>query len=532
MVEPPSKPRLFIPMHADNWALALSSGYVGPSLRSDPAVDIQNLAGGSILAFQDGTVPVWAIKYGEDGPRVLLEVEANEGVTVGSAGLVLLPGVIRATRVTAVRFMDEEQQRNFVASYSLFPDVPVSLIPHTIGGISIDRTVDQVPEIEGGPIDSEARHRLEYYAGWAGGLFEQLCAGKHETAIREHLRRPGNSPATLASSFLQLLNPSVSALDLAVWETTIEALSKQAPAHGFDRSEVLQEVATRLRDQRIVDAEGAEAWISTCKKVIAAAIDPPPLDDDQHIGQRAALAALLSPDARSAASLTETLGAGTIVQTLAMVAARAFDGLSRLDSRQKDTIARLDAILTTAEAIASGAGVDVSIAHQRITVTKEGKDISLTDGKARSATGLESRPYEPLLYALAAEVGVELQIAPVGREIYFVPPAAKSLKIFLEEDPASTQEAPVVRLLVPLGIIGGRSGSKLRAYLLAAWKTGCAVGLRDREEGRVAYAFASQPTARLDRHEFLLHVSRLSAFAAEITTKKKKRSVRAKQQRA
>ena len=62
------------------------------------------------------------------------------------------------------------------------------------------------------------------------------------------------------------------------------------------------------------------------------------------------------------------------------------------------------------------------------------KDISLTDGKERSATGLEPLPYEPLLYALAAKVGVELQIAPVRKEIYFVPPAAKSLKIFLEED--------------------------------------------------------------------------------------------------
>ncbi|WLA74068.1 hypothetical protein QIH77_02185 [Bradyrhizobium diazoefficiens] len=492
-------------------------------------MDIQKLAGGSILAFRGETVPVWAINYGEDGPRVVLEVEANDGGTVGSAGFVLLPGVIRATRVTRVRFMDEEQQHNFFASYSLFPEVPVSLIPHTIGGISIDGSVDKVPEIGGDPIDSTARNSLEYYAGWAAGLFEQLRAGKHETAIREHLRQPGNSPATLASSFLQLLNPSASALDVAVWGATIEALSKQAPAHGFDRSEVLQEVAVRLRDQGAADPESAETWISTCKKVIAAAIDPPPLDDDEHIGQRAALAALLSPDARSAASLTETLGAGPIVQTLAMVAARAFDGLSRLDSRQKDTIACLDAILAVAEAIASGAGVDALIAHQRITETERARDISLTDGKERSVTGPESRSYEPLLYALASEVGVELQIDPDRRKVYFVPSTGKSLRIFLEEDPASTQDAPVVRFLIPLGIIGGRSGNKLQAYLLAAWKTGCAVGLRDTEEGRLACAFASQSAARLDRHEFLLHVSRLSAFAAETTTKKRRRSVSAKQ---
>ncbi|WP_370141429.1 hypothetical protein [Bradyrhizobium yuanmingense] len=495
-------------------------------------MDIQKLAGGSILAFQGNVVPVWSINFGEDGPRVLLEVEANEGLTVGSGGFVLLPGVIRTTRVITVRFMDEDQQRNFFASYSLFPDVPISLIPYTIGGISIDSSAHQIPEISGDPIDSEARHRLEYYAGWAGGLFEQLWAGKYEAAIREHLRQPGNSPAKLASSFLQLLHPSALALDLAIWESTIEVLSRQAPAHGFDKSEVLQEVASRLRDQRVADAEGAEAWISTCKKVIDASIDPPPLDDERNIGRRAALAALLSPDARSAASLSETLGAGPIVQLLAIVAARAFDGLSRLTSTQKDTIARLDAILAAAEAIASGAGVDVVIGPDRIAQTEEGHDILLTEAEDRSAQELEPRSYKPLLYACAAEAGVELQVDPDRGGIYFVSSSANDLRIFFEDDPTSTHDAPVVRFVIPLGIIGARSGNKLQAYLLAAWKTGCAVGLRDTAEGRLACAFASQPTATLDRDEFLLHVGRLSAFAAETTTKKRKRSVRTQRKKA
>lgn len=523
MVRSPSKSRLLIPMHADNWALALASGYIGASLRSDPAVDIQELAGGSILAFQGDVIPIWAINYGEDGPRVVLEIEADDGVTPVAAGFVLLPGVIRATRVTIVRFMDEEQQRNFLASYSLFPDVPVSLVPGAVGGVSIDSSLDQVPKIDRNPIDSSARHNLEYYAGWAGGLFEQLSAGKHEAAIRHHLRQPGNSPAALASSLLKLLHPSASALDVRIWEATIEVLSKHAPAHGFDRSEVVHEVSTLLIDLRANDAEGAEAWISTCKEVIGAEIDPPPLDDEGHIGQRAALAALLSPDARSAASLSETLAAGPIVQSLAMVAARAFDGLSRLDSSQKDTGARLDAILATAEAVA---GIDVSIAGQGAVDSKGNQGMLQGDGEETAAGDLESRSYESLLHSRAAEAGFELQIDRDQSEIYFFPSSADNLRILLEEDPISTQDAPTVRFVIPLETIGARSGSKLQAYLLAAWKTGCAVGLRDTAEGRSACAFASQPLASLDRHRFSFHAGRLSAFAAETKTKKRKRSVK------
>src|SRR4051794_36365446 len=117
MTASPSKPTLLIPMHADNWALALASGYVGPSLRSDAAVDIQKLAGGSVLAFQGDVIPAWAINYGEGGSRVLLQLEATSNAPTGPDGVMLLPGLVRATRITLVRFADEEQQRNFLASY-------------------------------------------------------------------------------------------------------------------------------------------------------------------------------------------------------------------------------------------------------------------------------------------------------------------------------------------------------------------------------------------------------------------------------
>ena len=151
----------------------------------------------------------------------------------------------------------------------------------------------------------------------------------------------------------------------------------------------------------------------------------------------------------------------------------------------------------------------------------------LIDGKEAFTRELGPRSYEPLLHARAAEAGIKLQIDPDQGVIYFVPSATNNLKIFVEEDPASTESDPIVRFLIPLGIIGTRSGSKLQGYLNAAWKTGCAVGVRDTVEGRLACAFASQPTATLDRDEFSFHVSRILAFIAASMGKKRKRSVKA-----
>ncbi len=320
MTGAPDRPKLMVPMHSDNWALALASGYLGPSLRSDPAIDVQTLAGGSVLAFQGESIPAWAIGYGDDGPRVVLELGSNLPRSDGASGGVILPGLVRTTSVAIAHFGDDDQRRNFMASYSPFPDVPIALVASTTGGFSVDSAAREVPRIDAVPANVDARRAIDYFGGWAGGLFQALLAGKHEFAIQRHLQQPGSTPAQSASSLLLALHPSASALDCAIWETLVEVLSEKAVARGFDKSEVLQEVGSRL-ETRVDDKKGAQAWLTTSRKVVRAEIDPPQLDDQRGIGQRAALAALLSPDPRSALSLGETLGAGPIVQLLAMVVA-------------------------------------------------------------------------------------------------------------------------------------------------------------------------------------------------------------------
>src|SRR5690606_31631388 len=63
----------FVPMHADNLALALASGYIGGSLKDDAALDVQSGLGNSVLGFHEA-VPDWAIFEGEPGPRALVQL--------------------------------------------------------------------------------------------------------------------------------------------------------------------------------------------------------------------------------------------------------------------------------------------------------------------------------------------------------------------------------------------------------------------------------------------------------------------------
>ena len=76
------RPNLLVPIHADSWALALASGYLGGTLKSDPAEDVQSLGKGAIIAFCE-KVPNWALQEGESGTRVLLVIE--EATATGDA---------------------------------------------------------------------------------------------------------------------------------------------------------------------------------------------------------------------------------------------------------------------------------------------------------------------------------------------------------------------------------------------------------------------------------------------------------------
>ena len=120
---------ILIPLHADSWALALASGYIGNSIKADPAEDVQALGNGAIIGFFDN-VPSWAIEVGESGPRVLLKVTSSK--PSGESGeLVFLGGPLRISSVQEAVFSSKEELDAFMASMGPFPDVAQDLVPST-----------------------------------------------------------------------------------------------------------------------------------------------------------------------------------------------------------------------------------------------------------------------------------------------------------------------------------------------------------------------------------------------------------------
>lgn len=507
--------RLLVPIHTDNWALALASGYVGTAVQSDRAIDVQVLAAGSVLAFQGQIIPRWAMEYGDQGPRVVLEIEGEHLTERPASEPLILSGPIRVTQVLVARFASEDERRNFVASYTPFPDVPVKLVETAIGGFAIADVPAGTPPSRRDLTDLTPRRNLEYLGGWAGGLVEALLEGSHDQAIQQHLRDAGSSPFELATSLLRNLHPAATELDHAIWGTVVEVLSERAAARGFDKGEVLQEIGARLSD-RTRDSEGAQSWVATCRKVVHAIVDPPSLDDQKRIGQRAGLASLLAHDVRSATSLGETLNAGPVVQLLAMVAAHAFEGLSRLSGRLKGEPSQLNAILDIAEGIGSAGSINISFSRRQFDSALAPHDsVIMKEGHAFTRS-LQPRSYELILRARASEAGFDLKVDPNGGGMFLATPANRRVKIFVDEDPSSTAEHPVIRFVRELAPIGTRPNKKFQAYLETAWAIGCGVGVKDAPAGKVVCAFVTQPTATLDRDEFSFHIGRLILFKEAI----------------
>jgi hypothetical protein len=515
--------RLLLPMHSDNWALSLASGYLGLRLKDDYAADAQDIGDNFLVCFANNEVPSWAMEFGDTGSRTVVEIEVPPSECDDIDGATLVAAPQRVTRAKVARFETQDDLRNFEASYSPFPDVPTGLIETAIGGFAkVDR---QQPEIIAQPNGSRRKDgvALNYFGGWAAGLADFANDRKISKIVVEHLNELGDKPATLARSLLQRCNPNATPTDLAIWTTTIQVISEKAAARGFDRLKVLHEIGERIPST--ADAKALRTWLLTCERVVKSVIDPPPLDDDGSIGQRAALSVLLASDVRAARNIGRTLGAGQIVQFLATVAAFAFEGLTRASSEAKGNRAKLDALLDTAERIQS---------LENRGQPPVGSGLTNVEAAQTSQAGQTSaQPKNPsaaqlILRARAIESGFEIFDNDATGETHIETPAASGTRIFLEDDPSSTPSHSVVRFVVELKALPAKPGKQTQELLELAWSTGCAIGIRTDERGSFACAFSSQPTGTLDRDEFAFHIERLIATHQSIAPKRAAPKAKAK----
>lgn len=512
----PSEPVLaFVPLHTDNWALALASGYMGGALKADQARDVQAGRGDDVVSFTNG-VPAWSLTAGENGPRVVLVVEGLQDADRSHARL--MPGPIRVTSARQACFESQAALDNFVASYGAFPDVPLDLIPNRIGGYEVIDALEPSNADRGAVTGvSSRRLELDFFAGWSAAILSLLEAGDHDEELTRFLAE--DVGGSLGARSLRAFDREAGELDLAIWTATVDGLRSRFGRKGFDRRDFLSTVADRIRSF----GDEATSWVNGCRRVIDAELDIPILDDSAHLGRRAALAVILAHEASGVTELESVLGVGAKVRALVMQAVYAFSGLARLEAHMKAPVGRLDAVLSLAERLAGGGTIDFETRALRIGGDLSRVEQVLIAGVPAFERSVQAPPYILMLKARAQEAGYQVKIDQDEGRLVILARRPKSPSIAVEANTSSLPGQPVVNLVLPLATLGARpTTASLKAYLALAWEHATTIGLRNVGGTETICAVASIPLATLDRDEFGFHVERLLAIWQTSTAGKRR----------
>ncbi|MCZ8135522.1 MAG: hypothetical protein O9266_04395 [Porphyrobacter sp.] len=509
---------LLVPIHTDNFALALASGYVGGSLKDDAAQDLQTVAGNGLFAFC-GEVPLWAVSEGENGDRVLLSLEGRGEVAPEPGSMTWLDGPLRITKLQSAYFKDEASLANFNASYDAFPDVPLSLVELKTKW-PVRETDERPTDFPDKPVtDLRRQSGFDFLGGFAAGIIALLAEGTFDKAICEFLGEPGTDVALNARNILLALEPRSSQVDISIWQATIEALRSRFGNRGFDRREFLAEVEGRLADH----GPEAESWVRGCRKVIDAEIDIPSLADGEKIGRRAALAIILSHEPSGLEELESNLETGPRVRALVTAAVYAFAGLSRIDSRLKSPAPRMDAVLEVGQRLATGDPVKVEIETSKTGADLTRYQIIKVAGNSVLERQVAPPAYMVMLKARIQEAGYKVELDAASGQIGIRPGNAKGEFIMVEDCSRSFPDNPIMNLVLPIATLSARpTVASLKKLLAAAWENATTVAIREVGETEEMVAMASLPLATLDRDELNFHVERLLLVSAELGGKKRK----------
>ncbi|WP_226637801.1 hypothetical protein [Novosphingobium profundi] len=509
---------LLVPIHADNFALALASGYLGGSLKSDAALDLQSYAANGLFAFS-GEVPAWAISEGEAGDRVLLSLAGKGGGGAGPRTMELLGGPERITAVRSAYFRDEASLANFNASYDAFPDVPMNIV-ELAAKWPVCESGERPTDLQELPVEQPSRRSdLDFLGGLAAGIIDLLSENTFDEAIRKFLHEPGTDIAENGRRLLLALEPRTSQVDVSIWTATIEALRSRFGKRGFDRREFLADVEGRLADH----GPEAESWVRGCQKVIDAEIDIPSLADSEKIGRRAALAIILSHEPSGLEELESNFETGPRVRALVTAAVYAFAGLSRIASRLKSPAPRMDAVLELGDRMVTGEPVRVEIVTSKTGADLTRHQVIKIGGNSVLERQVEPPAYMVMLKARIQEAGYKVELDGASGQIGIRPGSAKGELIMVEDCSRSSPGNPIVNLVLPIATLGARpTVASFKKLMATAWENATTVALREVGDTEEVVAMASLPLATLDRDELNFHVERLLLVSTELGGKKRK----------
>ena len=511
---------VFVPMHVDNWALVLATGYLGGRLPvDDPAKDVQELYPRGIVAFAE-EIPKWAIDWGDPEDMVVVKVRLPDVVRIGdyavAGGLIPLSNVDQALFVSAVA------RGNFLATFGPFPDVPTDLIPSAVlKGLVADIPVPdkiQARVVSSGDNLAVIRERRDMFAGWAAHLLDLLERGDHDAFVASQFRSCASSKrpeiVDLALLALRSIDPNTSARDELIWTSVVVAVLEKRRERGFDRPALLDNIHNRLSK---VDSNDPTitTWIRVARDVVVGRRDVPSLDDQGSIGQRAALALLFAYDVEA----IEGLRAGQRVKSLLGPVAAAFGGFTRMAaSKAKRSNELVAATLWLADVLASGRDAAFHVSERTMDRRLQTTDLVTIGGVQLMRRDFETPPYILMLRARAGEAGYVLSVDKKSGLLSVTLPREPGIKIFIEHETSGGAYGPVARCWSPLMPLKPRSPSKtdLHQLLATAWATGCALGSRQFHGTEHICAFASQPTDTLDRDEFIFHITRVASLVRQV----------------
>ncbi|WP_433971859.1 hypothetical protein [Tunturiibacter lichenicola] len=508
-----SATEVLIPMHADNWALSLGSGYLGPDPSKDRSSDIQTGLRNHMIAFRE-CVPSAALS---GASSVVLSASLVVPTGQEDQEVIFLNDLLRVTAVKAARFENEDERRNFIASYSLFPDIPLRLIECVIGGIERPLLEIQIPPEPIGKDLSSARKRRDYLGGLAAGLITLLETTPFEAEV-SRLIGAIDSPDNvyeIAADLLKSFHPDATQEDEMIWCTTIEVLSERASERGFDREELLEEIAKRAALASETPSEALRVWVETCQKVVRSLIDPPALDDRRSIGQRAALGAILAPDFQSSSMLGTTIEVGPRVKALVTTAAYAFEGLSRVPGETKSNRELLDLICDLAEALDHGQSIELRLVPRSITSELKVIRKVLFGGRHVLTTELEPNAFERFVIEQVRS-GTGVGLSPEGQAIV---PRSEGLHSAFIEDYLYPDGQPGVRIGIPVGVgTNKRTVPELNAFLSRAWELAISVGLRETLKGSQYVVFGTISLLEFNSASLTRNIERLEWAERQLST--------------
>jgi hypothetical protein len=507
-------------MHSENWALALSRGYLGIPPTADAIRDIQVNNPGGVVGFASGP-PVWAMQCEEPGAMVVLVISLTGMDKVADKEPVFFPGLLRVSRVEKVRFSSQANFDNFFASYSAFPDVPTDLVEAVVFSESadlFDDTEEVEPSIATGPQDEIDASSRDFFCGLSAGLLQILEAGQFDDEVEKFFLaledHTSNIPIEVhADALLEAFDPRAKNVDQAIWTALVLVLMETRGAHGFDRLDLIDRIENHITSLG-EKSEGVETWLEVARDVVSARRDPTPLNDEGSLGQRASLAFLLAHEPGAIGYLE----AGPRVSALVSLLALAYQGFARADVSFKRPVSRMDAVLTVAEALETGDVKEFLAEIGHLDSEMNERDVFSLNGTAIVQRERGVSPYRLMLRARALEAGMELLVDEKLGLLFVQTTGAHSLKIFIDEDPSSRRGQPVVRFWAPVVEMKAKkpNAGEVRKLLERSWETGCALGVHTFDDRQHLCAFVTQLTNTLDRDEFDAHVENIGRMATSM----------------